>query len=121
MVSTVGAGVAMAALSTTSDATGFVALGAVVFFGGITSVVAVELAIAHRTTTADRPRILGAYNTWADIGAAAGALGGGALALAGTHVPIALGVGFAAVTIPLWTLTSSAPPGVRSADVGTPA
>jgi predicted MFS family arabinose efflux permease len=111
---------AIAALTAATDATVFVALGALAFFAGITSVVAVELAIAHRTTTADRARVLGAYNTWADVGAASGALGGGALALAGTQVPIALGAWLAAATLLLWTV-GRADRGVRSAGVGVPA
>jgi MFS family permease len=93
---------AILGLAAVADATAFVALGALAFFAGITSVVAVELAIAHRTTTADRARILGAYNTWADVGAASGALGGGAIALAGTHVPIGVAAALTLVTIPLW-------------------
>lgn len=99
VASTVIAVVALVALADTRDATVFVALGAVAFFAGITSVVALELAIAHRTTAADRPRILGAYNTWADAGAAAGALGAGSLALAGTQVPFVAGALLAAATL----------------------
>jgi MFS family permease len=113
VASSVAASAAIVGLVTTSDPTAFIALGALAFFAGITSVVALELAIAHRTTAADRPRILGAYNTWADIGAAAGALGGGALALAGTQLPIALGAALAAVTIPLWWASAST--GARAA------
>ena len=120
LLSTMLAVTAIAALTAATDATVFVALGALAFFAGITSVVAVELAIAHRTTTADRARVLGAYNTWADVGAASGALGGGALALAGTQVPIALGAWLAAATLLLWTV-GRADRGVRSVGVGVPA
>lgn len=93
---------AMLALASTHDATAFVAIGAIVFFGGMTSVVALELAIAHRTTSVDRPRILGAYNTWADAGAATGALGAGALALIGPDVAIAFAGAATLATLPLW-------------------
>lgn len=85
-----------------SDATSFVLLGAIAFFAGVTSVVAIELAIAHRTTTGDRARILGAYNTWADVGAAAGALAGGAFALGGASQAIGIAAGLAAGTLLLW-------------------
>lgn len=114
LLSTCLAVVAIAGLIYAREVTAFVALGALAFFAGITSVVAVELAIAHRTIAADRARILGAYNTWADVGAAAGALGGGALALAGTHVPITFAMGLAAVTLPLWWVSASV--GTRGPD-----
>ncbi|HEX9436880.1 MAG TPA: MFS transporter [Candidatus Limnocylindria bacterium] len=87
VASTLGASGASLLLALTHDATAFVAIGALAFFSGITSTVALELSIAHRTTAGDRPRILGAYNTWADAGAAIGALSAGFIALAGTHVP----------------------------------
>jgi MFS family permease len=109
LLSTTAAIAAIVGLTATRDATSFIALGALAFFAGITSVVALELAIAHRTTAADRARILGAYNTWADVGAAAGALGGGALALGGTDVPIALGAALAIATLIIWRLTSRPP------------
>ena len=119
VLSTLAATASIAAVTMAGDATAFVALGALAFFAGITSVVAVELAIAHRTTTADRARILGAYNTWADVGAAAGALGGGALALAGTHLPIALGAALAAGTLILWR-SASRPPAAAAYAQATP-
>jgi MFS family permease len=97
--STAAAAAAMAGLAATRDATAFVVLGAVAFFAGITSTVALELAIAHRTTAADRPRILGAYNTWSDAGAASGALAAGWLALAGAHVPFVIAAALAAGTL----------------------
>ena len=87
------------ALTVAPDATAFIALGAVGFFAGITSTVALELAIAHRTTAADRPRILGAYTTWADGGAATGALVAGFLALPGTHVPLLAAAALTAATL----------------------
>ncbi len=100
VASTLIAAAAMLALANTRDATAFVALGAVAFFAGITSTVALELAIAHRTTPADRPRILGAYTTWADGGAAAGALGAGSLvSLAGTQSPLLAGALLTAATL----------------------
>jgi len=102
LLSTVVAVASIAGLLFSRDPASFVALGALAFFAGITSVVTVELGIARRTTTADRARILGAYSTWADVGAAAGALGGGALALGGTHVPIGVAAALAGLTIPLW-------------------
>lgn len=116
LASTAVASAAMLALTFTRDATAFVALGAVAFFSGITSTVALELAIAHRTTALDRPRILGAYNTWADAGAAAGALGAGSLALAGTHVPLAFAAVLAAAT-----LASTPTIAVRAVAVGASA
>jgi MFS family permease len=111
--STALAVVAMLALAAARDATAFVALGALAFFAGITSVVALELAIAHRTPPADRPRIFGAYNTWADAGAAAGALGAGLLALPGTHVPF-----LAAGSLAAATLLSVPTVAIRTASVG---
>ncbi len=105
---TVAAVAAMSGLALVRDATAFVAFGALAFFAGITSIVAVELALAHRSTDADRPRVLATYNSWADIGAAAGALGGGAFALAGTDVAIMAGATIAALTIPLWRFGSAA-------------
>jgi MFS family permease len=102
LLSTVAAVAAIAGLLVSRDPASFVALGALAFFGGITSVVTVELGIARRTTTADRARILGAYNTWADVGAAAGALAGGALALGGTAFPIGIAAMLAAATLLLW-------------------
>lgn len=102
LLSTAVAVAAIAGLLVARDPVSFVALGALAFFAGITSVVTVELGIARRTTTADRARILGAYNTWADVGAAAGALAGGALALGGTHIPFAIAVVLAALTLLVW-------------------
>ncbi len=102
LLSTVAAVAAIAGLLLARDPLSFVALGALAFFAGITSVVTVELGIAHRTTAADRARILGAYNTWADVGAASGALAGGALALGGTHVPIGVALALAAATLFIW-------------------
>ncbi len=94
--------IATAALTLVTDATAFILIGACAFFAGITSVVAIELAIAHRTVPAEQPRIFGAYNTWADVGAAAGALAGGALALAGTSLAISLAAAGVALTLPVW-------------------
>jgi predicted MFS family arabinose efflux permease len=102
LLSTVAAVAAIAGLLFSRDPASFVALGALAFFAGITSVVTVELGIARRTTTADRARILGAYNTWADVGAASGALAGGALALGGTHIPFAIALVLAALTLFIW-------------------
>jgi MFS family permease len=102
LLSTALAVAAIAGLLLASDPASFVALGALAFFAGITSVVTVELGIARRTTTADRARILGAYNTWADVGAAAGALAGGAFALGGTAFPIGIAAMLAAATLLLW-------------------
>jgi hypothetical protein len=99
LLATIVAAAAMVALASTTDATAFVALGAVAFFSGITSTVALELAIAHRTTPVDRSRVLGAYTTWADGGAAAGALGVGSLALAGTQLPLLVGAALTAATL----------------------
>lgn len=103
-------------LGVVGDATSFVALGAAAFFSGITGIVALELAIAHRTTAADRPRILGAYATWADAGAAAGALGAGFLALGGTQAPL-----FAAAAIAAATLVAAPTVVARAAAVGASA
>lgn len=102
LASTLLATASIAGVAVTRDASLFVVFGGVAFFAGITSIVTVELAIAHRSTDADRPRVLAAYNTWADLGAAVGALGGGALALAGAGTAIALGVAAAAMTLPIW-------------------
>ncbi len=113
VVSTAVATAAMPALTVVRDGTAFVTIGAVAFFAGITSVVAIELAIAHRTTSFDRPRILGAYSTWADAGAATGALGAGFLALAGTQVPFASATLLAAAT-----LVASPAVAVRTVAVG---
>lgn len=99
VASTAGAAAATLALAVARDPTAFVALAVVAFFGGITATVTLELAIAHRTTPADRPRILGAYNTWADAGAAAGALGAGFLALAGTSLPFVAAAGLVVATL----------------------
>jgi len=99
IASTLVSGASVVALVFAHDATAFVLLGAVAFFAGITATVGLELAIAHRTTAADRPRILGAYATWADAGAATGALGAGFLALAGTQVPFLSAVVLTAATL----------------------
>lgn len=87
------------------DAIGFVIAGAFAFFAGVTSTIAVELAVARRCSNTDRPRVLAAYNTWADLGAAAGALGGGVLALAGTAPALLVGAVLVAGTLPLWMLS----------------
>lgn len=102
VASTVIGTLATAALTLVADGTAFILVGACAFFAGITSVVAIELAIAHRTEPAEQPRIFGAYNTWADVGAAAGALAGGALALAGTSLAISLAAAGVALTLPVW-------------------
>ena len=94
------AAASMLALAYSRDATAFVAFGTVAFFSGITSTVALELAIAHRTSAVDRPRILGAYTTWADGGAAAGALGAGSLVnVAGTQAPLLVAAVLTAITL----------------------
>lgn len=105
---------AVLALVYTRDATVFVALGAVAFFSGITGTVSLELAIAHRTTAADRPRILGAYATWADAGAASGALAAGFIALAGTHVPFASAAVLTLATLAAAPTVAASPAAMRA-------
>ncbi|HUG55962.1 MAG TPA: MFS transporter [Candidatus Limnocylindrales bacterium] len=103
VLSTLAAAAGIAVLALPVGPTAFVAAAAVAFFAGISGVIAVELAIARRSSPHDRPRVLAAYNTWADIGAAAGALAGGALAFLGTDLVLAAGAALALLVLPVWT------------------
>ncbi len=107
LLATVCATAAIVGLVPPLDASFFLVAGAFAFFAGITSTIAVELAVARRCSDADRARILAAYNTWADLGAAVGALGGGALALVGTAQALLFGALAVAVTLPLWLFAIS--------------
>jgi len=74
---------------------------------GLTGSLATELAVAHAASATDRPRILAAFHTWQDAGAAVGALAGGALAAIGTSLALSVGAVLLAATLPLWWVTRS--------------
>lgn len=95
-----------AMLALTTDATLFIGAGAIVFFSGITAVISVEVVIARRAPAHDRARILAAYNTWADLGAALGALGGGALQVFGPVAALWTCAILMFLTLPLWLLAA---------------
>jgi MFS family permease len=80
----------------------FVVIGGVAFVNGLTTTIAVELAVSRRSQDHDRPRILAALHTWQDGGAAAGALLGGVLAAFGASGALLVGAALIGVTLPLW-------------------
>jgi MFS family permease len=80
----------------------FVLIGACAFVNGLTTTIAVELAVARRSRDHDRPRILAALHTWQDGGAAGGALLGGLLAAFGAAPALLAGASLLALTLPLW-------------------
>ena len=84
------------------DATTFVAAAALANVAGLSASLTAELAVARAVTNADRPRVLAAFHTWQDGGAAAGALAGGALAAVGTSFALAVATALMIVTVPLW-------------------
>lgn len=96
--------VSIASLALPLDPLAFVLLGASAFVNCLTATIAVELAVARRSTAADRPRILAALHTWQDAGAASGALAGGVLATLGAAPALLTGAGLLALTVPLWWL-----------------
>ena len=90
------------ALATTTEAWVLLAAGAVVFLAAISVGIAVEVVVARRAPAFDRARILAAYNTWADLGAAFGALAGGALQVTGPQAALWTSAVLMALTMPLW-------------------
>jgi predicted MFS family arabinose efflux permease len=72
------------------------------FVSGLTTTIAVELAVSRRSQDHDRPRILAALHTWQDGGAAAGALLGGVLAAFGASGALLVGAALIGLTLPLW-------------------
>lgn len=102
-----GLGVALLALPL--EATAFVLAAALFNLSGLTSSLAAELAVARAASSADRPRVLAAFHTWQDGGAAVGALAGGALAMIGTAFALAVGAALMLITVPLWTYAQSRP------------
>ncbi|MFN2519444.1 MAG: MFS transporter [Candidatus Limnocylindria bacterium] len=108
-VSTVIAVASVLVLLFPIDATMFVLAGLVTNFAGLLGAIGVELAVARRSTSADRPRVLAAFHTWQDGGAAVGALAGGALVGAfGTISAIAAGEALVVLSFPLWWLARRA-------------
>jgi predicted MFS family arabinose efflux permease len=80
----------------------FVVIGGSAFVNGLTTTIAVELAVSRRSRDQDRPRILAALHTWQDGGAAAGALLGGVLAAFGATGALLVGAALLGLTLPLW-------------------
>jgi MFS family permease len=80
----------------------FVVIGGSAFVNGLTTTIAVELAVSRRSRDHDRPRILAALHTWQDGGAAAGALLGGVLAALGAAPALLVGAALLGLTLPLW-------------------
>jgi predicted MFS family arabinose efflux permease len=80
----------------------FVVIGGFAFVNGLTTTIAVELAVSRRSRDQDRPRILAALHTWQDGGAATGALLGGVLAAFGASGALLVGAALIGVTLPLW-------------------
>jgi len=80
----------------------FVVIGGLAFVNGLTTTIAVELAVSRRSRDHDRPRILAALHTWQDAGAAGGALLGGVLAAIGAAPALLFGAALLGLTLPLW-------------------
>jgi predicted MFS family arabinose efflux permease len=80
----------------------FVVIGGIAFVNGLTTTIAVELAVSRRSRDHDRPRILAALHTWQDAGAAGGALLGGVLAAVGAAPALLVGAALLGLTLPLW-------------------
>jgi predicted MFS family arabinose efflux permease len=80
----------------------FVLIGGCAFVNGLTTTIAVELAVSRRSRDHDRPRILAALHTWQDGGAAGGALLGGVLAAVGAAPALLVGAALLGLTLPLW-------------------
>src|SRR2546428_802629 len=70
------------ALTLPLDAVTFVVAGGAAYFAGLNGAIVAELAVARLAASADRPRVLAAFHTAQDAGAAAGAVPGGAVAAA---------------------------------------
>jgi hypothetical protein len=100
--------VGVGALTLPLGAAAFVAAGAVAYFAVINGAIVAELAVARLSSLHDRPRILAAFHTAQDAGAAAGALAGGALAAFGTSLALAVGVALVLLTLPAWTFARRA-------------
>jgi len=93
----------------------FVLIGGFAFVNGLTTTIAVELAVSRRSRDHDRPRILAALHTWQDGGAAGGALVGGVLAAVGAAPALLVGAALLGVTLPLWWAANRAGPTLMSA------
>ncbi|MGH2491591.1 MAG: hypothetical protein ACRDF9_08785, partial [Candidatus Limnocylindria bacterium] len=103
VISTVVSLIAVALLALLAlDPILFVVIGGCAFVNGLTSTIAVELAVSRRCRDDDRPRILAALHTWQDAGAAGGALLGGVLAVIGAGPALLAGAFMLACTLPLW-------------------
>ena len=96
------------ALTLPLDAVTFVVAGGAAYFAGLNGAIVAELAVARLASSADRPRVLAAFHTAQDAGAAAGAFAGGALAALGTGVALGVGVALVVLTIPAWALARRA-------------
>lgn len=92
----------VAVLTLRVDALTFLAAGALAYFAGLNGAIVAELAVARLASAIDRPRILAAFHSAQDFGAAAGALAGGALASIGTDIALATGAAAIALTLPAW-------------------
>jgi MFS family permease len=104
MGGTITAAVGMTLLTLRLGAEAFLFAGALAFFGSITTMIATELAIAHRYAAHERARVLAGYGTWLDLGSAGGALAGGWLSTVGTAPALTLGAMLVGLTFPLWLL-----------------
>jgi len=93
---------ALLALTLPIEAGLFIAAAAIANFALLATAIGAEIAVARRSGAAERARILAAFHTWQDGGAAAGALAGGALASIGTSFAIGLAAAALALTLPLW-------------------
>jgi len=96
------------ALTLPLDALTFVVAGAGAYFAGLNGAIVAELAVARLASAGDRPRVLAAFHTAQDAGAAAGAFAGGALAAIGTSFALGVGVALVIVTIPAWVFARRA-------------
>lgn len=100
-------GVAILALPVA--ATTFVLAAALFNIAGLTASLAAELAVARAASAPDRPRVLAAFHTWQDGGAALGALAGGALAATGTALALTVAAALMLLTVPLWLFARARP------------
>lgn len=91
------------------DATAFIAAALLFNLAGLTASLSAELAVARGASAADRPRVLAAFHTWQDGGAAVGALAGGALAALGTAFALSVAAALMLVSVPLWTYARAQP------------
>lgn len=102
LICIVSAAAALLILALPIEAGLFVAAAAVANVAQLTAAIGTELAVTHRSTLATRPRVLAAFHTAQDTGAAVGALAGGVLAAIGTSFALGLAAVALVATLPLW-------------------